>query len=66
MPKTTFFSKDKKLTSGAIHNGVPLQDLTSFSFAAFASPKSASFTDPLASTNILAHLISLQVQINKY
>lgn len=26
----------------------------------FARPKSASLTDPLASTNILAHLISLQ------
>lgn len=26
----------------------------------FANPKSASFTDPLASTNILAHLISLE------
>ena len=26
----------------------------------FANPKSASFTDPLTSTNILAHLISLK------
>lgn len=26
----------------------------------FANPKSASFTDPLASTKIFAHLISLQ------
>lgn len=26
----------------------------------FANPKSASFTDPLASTNILPHLISLE------
>jgi hypothetical protein len=28
--------------------------------ATFANPKSASFTDPLASTNILEHLISLE------
>lgn len=26
----------------------------------FASPKSASFTEPLTSTSILAHLMSLQ------
>lgn len=32
---------------------VPLKEIT------FANPKSASFTDPLASTNMLAHLISL-------
>ena len=28
--------------------------------ATFANPKSASFTDPLASTNILEHLMSLE------
>lgn len=32
----------------------------------FARPKSASFTDPLASTNIFAHLISLEDGCRKY
>ena len=33
--------------------------------ATFANPKSASFTDPLASTNILEHLMSLENWIEK-
>lgn len=45
---------DKRSWNGNNNQNMPKQEVT------FANPKSANFTDPLASTNIFAHLISLQ------
>ena len=48
------------ITSGAIQCGVPMTDdrLEAVELSCAATPKSASFTWPVAESNRLAHLIS--------